>query len=89
MEVSPDPRDDPICAFVEFGKAEFIVTLNEEDFPQRKLPAKVITQENDSELGVPASGNQKSPTAGFQSFRMSPTIFPTISTSRSRDVSQW
>lgn len=43
VEVSPDPGDDPICACAEFGKADFIVTLNKKDFPQRKLSAKVIT----------------------------------------------
>ncbi len=43
VEVSPDPGDDPICACAEFGKADFIVTLNKKDFPQRRLSAKVIT----------------------------------------------
>jgi predicted nucleic acid-binding protein len=42
-EVSPDPGDDPICACAEVGQADFIVTLNRKDFPQRKLSARVIT----------------------------------------------
>jgi putative PIN family toxin of toxin-antitoxin system len=40
--VSPDPGDDPICACAEEGDADFIVTLNPRDFPQRKLKARVI-----------------------------------------------
>ena len=40
--VSPDPGDDPICACAEEGGADFIVTLNPRDFPQRKLKARVI-----------------------------------------------
>ncbi len=40
--VSPDPGDDPICACAEHGEADFIVTLNKKDFPQRQLSARVI-----------------------------------------------
>jgi putative PIN family toxin of toxin-antitoxin system len=40
--VSPDPGDDPICACAVEGDADFIVTLNPRDFPQRKLKALVI-----------------------------------------------
>jgi putative PIN family toxin of toxin-antitoxin system len=40
--VSPDPGDDPICACAEEGDADFIVTLNPRDFPQRKLKARII-----------------------------------------------
>ncbi len=45
-DVSPDPDDDPFCACAEQGKATFIATLNQRDFPQRKLLAKVITPGN-------------------------------------------
>ena len=41
-EVSPDPDDDPFCDCAEEGRADFIVTLNPKDFPQRPLRAKVI-----------------------------------------------
>lgn len=41
--ISPDPGDDPFCACAETGKADFIVTLNLRDFPQRFLSAHVIT----------------------------------------------
>jgi predicted nucleic acid-binding protein len=44
-EVSPDPRDDPVCACAEHGRADFIATLNRKDFPQHRLRAKVITSE--------------------------------------------
>ena len=40
--VSPDPADDPICACAEHGEADFIVTLNKKDFPQRRLSARVV-----------------------------------------------
>ena len=42
-DVSPDPGDDPVCACAEHGQADFIVTLNKKDFPQRRLAASVIT----------------------------------------------
>lgn len=41
--ISPDPGDDPFCACAETGHADFIVTLNLRDFPQRFLSAHVIT----------------------------------------------
>lgn len=41
-EISPDPGDDPFCACAENGQADFIVTLNPEDFPQSLLSAHVI-----------------------------------------------
>jgi predicted nucleic acid-binding protein len=41
-EISPDPKDNPFCPFAEQGKADFIVTLNSEDFPEDRLKAKVI-----------------------------------------------
>lgn len=43
VQVSPDPGDDPVCACAEHGRADFIATLNKEDFPQRQLSARVIT----------------------------------------------
>jgi predicted nucleic acid-binding protein len=42
-EVSPDPGDDPICWCAQEGNADFIVTLNPRDFPQRKLKAKIVS----------------------------------------------
>ena len=41
-DASPDPDDNPFCAFAEQRRAMFIATLNEKDFPQEKLRAKVI-----------------------------------------------
>lgn len=41
-DISPDPGDDPFCACVETGRADFIVTLNPKDFPQSLLSAHVI-----------------------------------------------
>ena len=40
--ISPDPGDDPFCLCSEQGPADFIVTLNPKDFPQRLLGAHVI-----------------------------------------------
>jgi predicted nucleic acid-binding protein len=40
--LSPDPNDDPICQCAETGDADFLVTLNLKDFPQKALTAKVI-----------------------------------------------
>lgn len=41
-DASPDPDDNPFCACAEQRRATFIATLNEKDFPQKKLRAKVI-----------------------------------------------
>lgn len=41
-DISPDPDDEPFCTCAEIGKADFIVTLNPDDFPQRRLRAHVI-----------------------------------------------
>ena len=41
-DASPDPDDNPFCACAEQGRATFIATQNEKDFPQKKLRAKVI-----------------------------------------------
>jgi len=42
VDLSPDPGDNPFCACAEQGRATFIATLNQKDFPQEKLWAKVI-----------------------------------------------
>ena len=42
-DASPDPDDNPFCACAEQGRATFIATKNEKDFPQKKLRAKVIS----------------------------------------------
>jgi predicted nucleic acid-binding protein len=42
-DISPDPFDEPFCACAEDGNADFIVTLNPDDFPQNKLKAHVIS----------------------------------------------
>jgi predicted nucleic acid-binding protein len=42
IEISPDPGDEPFCHCSEQGKADFIVTLNPNDFPQERLKAKVV-----------------------------------------------
>lgn len=43
IEISPDPKDDPFCLCAEQGKADFVVTLNPDDFPQDVLKAKVVS----------------------------------------------
>jgi predicted nucleic acid-binding protein len=40
--ISPDPGDDPFCQCSQQGAADFLVTLNPRDFPQRLLAAHVI-----------------------------------------------
>lgn len=42
-DLSPDPGDEPFCTCAEAGNADFIVTLNPDDFPRHKLRAHVIT----------------------------------------------
>jgi predicted nucleic acid-binding protein len=42
FEISPDPKDDPFCLCSEEGHADFIVTLNRNDFPQERLRARVV-----------------------------------------------
>jgi hypothetical protein len=42
VSISPDPGDDPFCLCSEQGEADFLVTLNPRDFPQRGLRAHVI-----------------------------------------------
>jgi len=41
-DISPDPGDEPFCGCAETGKADFIVTLNPDDFPQNRLRAHVV-----------------------------------------------
>ena len=41
-QISPDPKDDAFCLCAEFGKADFVITLNPEDFPQEDLKSKVV-----------------------------------------------
>lgn len=40
--ISPDPADDPFCLCAEAGNADYVVTLNTKDFPQRRLGANVV-----------------------------------------------
>jgi len=42
VDFSPDPTDNPLCNCAEQGGADFLVTLNQADFPQHRLRAKVI-----------------------------------------------
>jgi PIN domain len=42
IEDLPDPDDAPFCECAESGNADFIVTLNPSDFPQKRLKARVI-----------------------------------------------
>ena len=42
IEISPDPGDEPFCHCSEQGRADFIVTLNRNDFPEERLRAKVV-----------------------------------------------
>ncbi len=37
-----DPKDDAFCLCAEFGKADFMITLNTRDFPQGRLQCKII-----------------------------------------------
>jgi uncharacterized protein len=48
-QISPDPKDDVFCLSAEFGKADFVVTLNPKDFPQARLKARVLLP---SEAGI-------------------------------------
>ena len=42
-ELSPDPKDDAFCLCAQKGNADFIVTLNPNDFPEERLEAKVLS----------------------------------------------
>jgi hypothetical protein len=41
-EISPNPKDDAFCLCSEWGKADFLVTLNPKDFPADRLESKVL-----------------------------------------------
>ena len=41
VEISYDPKDDPFCVCSEDGGADFLTTLNSNDFPQVLLKAEV------------------------------------------------
>jgi predicted nucleic acid-binding protein len=43
IEISPDPGDNCFCWCAQDGRADFLVTLNIRDFPQKKLSAKVVS----------------------------------------------
>jgi hypothetical protein len=53
--ISPDPGDDPFCQCSEQGAADFLVTLNPRDFPQRLLAAHVILPGEK----IPTTGRRK------------------------------
>jgi hypothetical protein len=53
--ISPDPGDDPFCLCSEHGGADFLVTLNPRDFPQRLLAAHVIAPGEK----IPTTGRRK------------------------------
>ena len=53
--ISPDPGDDPFCLCAEQGAADFLVTLNPTDFPQRLLAAHVIAPGK----GIPTTRRKK------------------------------
>lgn len=42
-KISPDPADDLFRNCAEEGSADFLVTLNPRDFPQKALAARVLT----------------------------------------------
>jgi predicted nucleic acid-binding protein len=43
INISPDPGDNCFCGCADEGRADFLVTLNPRDFPQKKLSAKVVS----------------------------------------------
>jgi predicted nucleic acid-binding protein len=53
--ISPDPGDDPFCLCSQQGAADFVVTLNPRDFPQRLLTAHVIAPGEK----IPTTGRRK------------------------------
>jgi predicted nucleic acid-binding protein len=46
LSLSPDPDDNHVCDCAEYGRADFLVTLNPKDFPQAGLSAKVLAPED-------------------------------------------
>jgi predicted nucleic acid-binding protein len=55
--ISPDPGDDPFCSCAESGHADFIVTLNPKDFPQKLLSAHAIRPDE----SIPTTARRKRP----------------------------
>jgi putative PIN family toxin of toxin-antitoxin system len=45
-EISPDPKDDAFCLCAQIGKADFIITWNPKDFPEKQLNAKVLSPDS-------------------------------------------
>jgi predicted nucleic acid-binding protein len=43
IQISPDPKDNCFCGCAEEGRADFLVTLNPGDFPQKRLSARVVS----------------------------------------------
>ena len=43
IDISRDPGDNTFCGCAEAGGANFLITLNPRDFPQRKLSARVVS----------------------------------------------
>jgi predicted nucleic acid-binding protein len=43
IQISPDPGDNCFCGGAQEGRADFLVTLNPKDFPQKKLSVKVVS----------------------------------------------
>lgn len=43
IQISPDPGDNCFCGCAEEGRADFLVTLNPKDLPQKKLSVKVVS----------------------------------------------
>lgn len=41
-QISRDPKDDAFCLCAEFGKADFVFTLNSKDFPQTRMKARIL-----------------------------------------------
>jgi len=46
LNLSPDPDDNHICDCAEYGEADFIITLNPDDFPQDRLHARVVSPDD-------------------------------------------
>jgi len=41
-QISPDPKDDAFCLCAESVEADFVVTLNPKDFPEKLLKSKIV-----------------------------------------------
>jgi predicted nucleic acid-binding protein len=40
--ISPDPKDDAFCLCAESVEADFVVTLNPKDFPEKRRKSKIV-----------------------------------------------